>query len=587
MLSRPPDIAPDLPAKGSRGFVLAFTIILILGVTAISVGTMYNGKLGRMSALNYKHKIQTFAASDGLMTLLAQELINGNGDKYIDASQMGVINGYQWTGLPGTTVKTLKNAIISNPSGGKHITSYYLGSALDQDDYGIKWTGWLIPPLSGSYTFYTRSDDASEFYLSTDGSPGNLSGSPLCYQPDWAYSWPTGGTPVSKPVPLIGGNRYYFEYYHKEGGGDDIGQMGWDGPEFFSERPITGKYLSQYSSNPAWSEKVMVGTTPVRYQVLGTGQDRYRIFTEGIGARAGHSNDSSFRAPLEQAISLKGMAVAPPTKLWLRVIHYDYKSDGTPGGNPEFDMGPYTNALIKDMVEHTLTDFTSKDADYFGMTSIPKPTRYKNTPNRSCGLNTWFKDGAPHNLYTYPAPDDCSSVWDPTWTGWKNTKVYDSLDFTLDESQGPNSYVYSHMGNYNTGDASTSWRGDPSEYFPIDKLGNDPPWAKHNFSFCTELHTTFEYQSGMRFEFTGDDDVWVFVNNALVIDLGGVHNSKNAYLNLDDLSSLKFGQTYNFDFFQCERHEDRSTSRIVTNIKMPLPKGNPVAGWKRDYGSLD
>ena len=170
---------------------------------------------------------------------------------------------------------------------------------------------------------------------------------------------------------------------------------------------------------------------------------------------------------------------------------------------------------------------------------------------------------------------------------WRNTKVYDSLPFTLDISQGPYTYVYSHMGNYDTGDPTTSWRGDASEYFPLDARGNDPSWASHNFAFCTELHTTFQYQSGLKFEFTGDDDIWVFVNDSLSIDLGGVHIAKSSFLDLDDLVNLRFGNTYDFDFFQCERHENHSSSRIVTNIKMALPKGNPVASWRRDYGALD
>ncbi|MEO7425050.1 MAG: fibro-slime domain-containing protein [Fibrobacteria bacterium] len=570
-----------------RGFVLAFTILLILGVTAISVGTMFNGKMDRQSAFNYKHRLQTFAASDGLMTLLAQEMINGNGDKYIDATRFGTITGKMWTGLPGISVDLVKNALISSPASAKTITSNYLGSLLPDFDYGIKWSGWLIPPLSGNYTFYTRSDDGSEFDLSTDASPANLKG-PLCFIPTWVYAWPSSGSGVSKQVPLIGGNRYYFEYYHKQGGGVGLGQMGWDGPDYFGERPITGRYLSQYSSEPTWAGKVTVGSIQVRYQVLGAGQDSYRLYTEAVDTRKGALSDTTFRTPLVQSISMRGTPIAPPKKLWLRVIHYDYRANGS---NPEFAR-PVALGVYKNMVTTKLTTFTNTDAAFFGRATISKPTRNKITPNRNCGLNMWFADWVPVlNQFSYAGgTGDClSTVFNAVGDGWRNTKYKDSLDFNLDVTQGANTYVYSRMGNYDTGDPVTSWRGDPSEYFPLDKYAVDPAWTStsHNYGFCTELHTTFQYQSGLKFEFTGDDDVWVYVNDSLTIDLGGVHAATSSFLNLDDMKTLKYGTTYNFDMFQCERQPVNSSSRIVTNIKMALPKGNPVAGWKRDYGNVD
>jgi fibro-slime domain-containing protein len=362
--------------------------------------------------------------------------------------------------------------------------------------------------------------------------------------------------------------------------------MGWDGPDYFGERPITGRYLSQYSSEPTWAGKVTVGGIPVRYQVLGAGQDSYRIYTESVDTRKGAVTDTTFRTPLVQSISMRGTPVAPPKKLWLRVIHYDFRSDGS---NPEFDR-PVALGVYKNMVTTKLTTFTNTDAAFFNRPTISKPTRNKITPNRNCGLNMWFMDWVPFtNQYSYAGgPDDClSTVFNPAGNGWRNTKYMDSLDFNLDVTQGANTYVYSRMGNYDTHDPVTSWRGDVSEYFPLDKYGDDPAFSHHNYGFCTELHTTFQYQSGLKFEFTGDDDVWVYVNDSLTIDLGGIHNATSSFLNLDDLKTLKFGSTYNFDLFQCERQRVNSSSRIVTNIKMALPKGNPVAGWKRDYGNVD
>jgi fibro-slime domain-containing protein len=182
-------------------------------------------------------------------------------------------------------------------------------------------------------------------------------------------------------------------------------------------------------------------------------------------------------------------------------------------------------------------------------------------------------------------PDDCTLKGAGART-YANARYYDSLSFDLDVSEGPYTYVFSRMGNMATPDAQTSWRGE-AEFFPLDWLPRDPAWSSHNFSFCMEMHTTFLHQSGLKFEFTGDDDVWAFVNNRLVIDLGGIHPSTNAILNLDDLPWLNYGNSYAFDFFQCERHTNSSTSRIVTNIKMGRPQGAPVTNWHRDYGSMN
>jgi fibro-slime domain-containing protein len=122
-----------------------------------------------------------------------------------------------------------------------------------------------------------------------------------------------------------------------------------------------------------------------------------------------------------------------------------------------------------------------------------------------------------------------------------------------------------------------------SAYFPIDGQGWGNQGNSHNYHFTMELHTTFSYQPGQTFSFKGDDDVWVFINDQRVIDLGGIHGALSQSVNLDTLG-LTAGQNYTFDFFFAERHLTQSNLQIQTSIafddnnKVPEPGSMALAG---------
>ncbi|MFV8753187.1 fibro-slime domain-containing protein [Nannocystaceae bacterium ST9] len=119
---------------------------------------------------------------------------------------------------------------------------------------------------------------------------------------------------------------------------------------------------------------------------------------------------------------------------------------------------------------------------------------------------------------------------------------------------------------------------DDQTFFPIDGMGwgdqglTDGQGAPHNFLFTTEIHTEFEYQPGQTFTFIGDDDLWMFVNGQLVIDLGGLHPAQSGSTNIDALG-LTPGQAYPMDIFHAERRSTDSTFRIETTIACFDPIG--------------
>ena len=106
-------------------------------------------------------------------------------------------------------------------------------------------------------------------------------------------------------------------------------------------------------------------------------------------------------------------------------------------------------------------------------------------------------------------------------------------------------------------------------FFPIDNqlFGNDG--LSHNYHFTLEIHTSFSYRGGEIFSFSGDDDTWVFVNRSLGINLGGIHSTESATIDLDASASalgLIEGERYNLDIFFAERHTTGSTFTIRTSI---------------------
>jgi fibro-slime domain-containing protein len=120
-----------------------------------------------------------------------------------------------------------------------------------------------------------------------------------------------------------------------------------------------------------------------------------------------------------------------------------------------------------------------------------------------------------------------------------------------------------------TVDASGLATYEDLEFFPIDGQGFGDEGLGNNFHFTFELHMTFVYKGGEVFSFTGDDDLWVFVNERLAIDLGGLHAAQSDVLDLDARAAelgIEVGKEYALDFFQAERHTTASKFKIQSTL---------------------
>lgn len=169
--------------------------------------------------------------------------------------------------------------------------------------------------------------------------------------------------------------------------------------------------------------------------------------------------------------------------------------------------------------------------------------------------------------------------------------TYSSIVLT-DNGNGKYSFNAGYAGNVKkvlydrtNGTISESSNGqDTTGFYPIDGLGYEQPGllsktsaingGNNNGSFTLrgESQFVYEHDKELYFTFTGDDDVYMYINGKLALDLGGAHGRNTKTVKLNDLNAeeygLKEGQVATFTFFYMERCSDASTFGIETNMEL-------------------